>query len=66
MGEATLTGTQTFTGGTLLNGGTLTMAGQLTTPTVAMADDTVLNVDGALQGAGGTRRRSPAAPAPTR
>ena len=52
-GEATLTGTATYSGGTLLNGGTLTVAGSLTTPTVAMADNTGLNVGGALQGRGG-------------
>ncbi|NII73992.1 fibronectin-binding autotransporter adhesin [Dyella sp. SG562] len=53
-GEATLTGTQSYTGGTLLNNGTLTVAGQLDTPTVAMADGTVLNVDGQLDGGAGT------------
>ncbi len=53
-GEATLTGTQRFTGGTTLNGSTLTVAGQLETPTVAMADNTVLNVDGGLNAGGGT------------
>jgi len=52
-GEATLTGTQAFTGGTLLNNGTLTVAGQLSTPTVAMADGTVLNVDDRLDGGAG-------------
>ncbi|MDR6842178.1 autotransporter-associated beta strand repeat-containing protein [Pseudoxanthomonas sacheonensis] len=54
VGVATLTGNATYTGGTLLNGGTLTVAGSLTTPTLAMADDTTLNVGGALQNAGGT------------
>ena len=49
-GEATLTGTQTFSGGTLLNDGTLTVSGQLSTPTVTMADGTVLNVDGQMDG----------------
>jgi fibronectin-binding autotransporter adhesin len=53
-GEATLTGTQSFSGGTTINAGTLTVTGALTTPTVAMADDTTLNVDGSLQAAGGT------------
>lgn len=53
-GTATLTGTQSFVGGTTLNGGTLDVAGQLETPTVAMADATVLQVDGTLQAAGGT------------
>jgi fibronectin-binding autotransporter adhesin len=53
-GEATLVGVQSFTGGTTVNGGTLTVAGQLETPSVAMADDTVLNVDGTLDAAGGT------------
>ncbi|WP_260590772.1 autotransporter-associated beta strand repeat-containing protein [Variovorax sp. DXTD-1] len=54
LGEATLTGAQDFTGGTVLNGGTLTIAGQLGSPTVTMADDTVLNVNGVLQAIGGT------------
>ncbi|SOD51569.1 autotransporter-associated beta strand repeat-containing protein [Pseudoxanthomonas wuyuanensis] len=53
-GEATLVGAQSFTGGTTLNGGTLTVAGQLQTPTLALADDTVLNVDGRLDAVGGT------------
>ncbi|WP_460918633.1 hypothetical protein, partial [Pseudoxanthomonas sangjuensis] len=53
-GEATLTETQGFTGGTTINAGALTVAGTLETPTVVLADDTVLNVDGALQAAGGT------------
>ncbi|MGR4867942.1 autotransporter-associated beta strand repeat-containing protein [Variovorax sp. LARHSF232] len=53
MGEATLTGAQQYTGGTVLNGGTLTIAGQLGTPTVTMADNTVLNVGGVLQSIGG-------------
>jgi fibronectin-binding autotransporter adhesin len=57
VGVATLTGNATYTGGTLLNGGTLTVAGSLTTPTLAMADDTTLNVGGALQNAGGHRQR---------
>ncbi|WP_246192181.1 beta strand repeat-containing protein, partial [Pseudoxanthomonas sangjuensis] len=54
VGEATLTETQGFTGGTTINAGALTVAGTLETPTVVLADDTVLNVDGALQAAGGT------------
>ncbi len=53
-GEATLTGASTFTGGTQINGGALTVDGSLTTPTLAMADGTTLNVDGAVQGMGGT------------
>ena len=53
-GTAMLTGTQSFSGGTALNGGTLTVAGTLDTPAVVMGDDTTLNVDGALQAAGGT------------
>ncbi|MFC5569015.1 autotransporter-associated beta strand repeat-containing protein [Lysobacter yangpyeongensis] len=52
-GEATLTGTQEFAGGTTINAGALTVAGTLQTPTVAMDDDTTLNVDGTLQGSGG-------------
>ncbi|HZX76841.1 autotransporter-associated beta strand repeat-containing protein [Lysobacter sp.] len=52
-GEATLTGTQSFTGGTILNDGTLTVAGTLQTPTLALADDTVLNVAGLVQGDAG-------------
>ncbi|WP_051885422.1 autotransporter-associated beta strand repeat-containing protein [Lysobacter antibioticus] len=54
VGEATLTGAQSFSGGTTLNGGTLSVAGALETPTVALADGTVLNVGGSLQAAGGT------------
>ncbi|KAF1707528.1 hypothetical protein CSC71_12975 [Pseudoxanthomonas sangjuensis] len=53
-GEAILTGSSGFSGGTEITGGTLTVAGQLETPTVAMGDDTVLNVDGVLQADGGT------------
>ncbi|MGO4322607.1 autotransporter-associated beta strand repeat-containing protein [Pseudomonas sp. KB_12] len=53
-GTATLTGTQSFSGGTAINGGTLDVEGALTTPTVTLADNTTLNVDGSLQGAGGT------------
>jgi fibronectin-binding autotransporter adhesin len=53
-GEATLVGTQSFTGGTTLNDGTLTVVGTLATPTLAMADDTVLNVGGMLAAVGGT------------
>ncbi|WP_413626380.1 autotransporter-associated beta strand repeat-containing protein [Luteibacter sp. Lutesp34] len=52
-GEATLTGTQVYTGGTMLNAGTLTVAGQLDTPTIAMADDTVLNVETLVDGGAG-------------
>ncbi|HWU69993.1 MAG TPA: autotransporter outer membrane beta-barrel domain-containing protein, partial [Pseudoxanthomonas sp.] len=52
-GEATLTGTQSFSGGTTVNNGVLTVAGSLETPTVVLADDTVLNVDGTLRGNGG-------------
>ena len=53
-GTATLTGTQSFLGGTSLNGGVLTVD-VLETPAIAMNDDTVLNVGGALQAAGGTQ-----------
>ncbi|EPJ86104.1 autotransporter-associated beta strand repeat-containing protein [Pseudomonas sp. CFII68] len=53
-GTATLTGTQSFSGGTAINGGTLDVDGAMTTPTVTLADNTTLNVDGSLQGAGGT------------
>ncbi|WP_082306272.1 autotransporter-associated beta strand repeat-containing protein [Pseudomonas kilonensis] len=53
-GTATLTGTQSFSGGTAINGGTLDVEGALTTPTVTLVDNTTLNVDGSLQGAGGT------------
>ncbi|MFC5569018.1 autotransporter-associated beta strand repeat-containing protein [Lysobacter yangpyeongensis] len=53
-GEATLVGAQAFIGGTTINGGTLTVAGTLATPTVAMADDTTLNVDGQLDAGSGT------------
>ena len=54
VGVATLTGAQSFWGGTTLNGGALNVSGQLETPTVAMADDIVLQVNGTVQVAGGT------------
>ncbi|WP_244755950.1 autotransporter-associated beta strand repeat-containing protein [Pseudoxanthomonas helianthi] len=53
-GEATLTGAHDFSGGTALNEGTLTVGGMLQTPTLAMSDGTVLNVNGLLSGGGGT------------
>ncbi|WP_206860571.1 autotransporter-associated beta strand repeat-containing protein [Lysobacter changpingensis] len=53
-GEATLVGAQSFTGGTTLNGGTLSVAGRLETPTVAVADVTVLKIDGTLDAGGST------------
>jgi fibronectin-binding autotransporter adhesin len=53
-GTATLAGTQGFSGGTTINGGTLNVDGTLETPTVALADDTTINVDGVVQGSGGT------------
>ncbi|WP_095152342.1 autotransporter-associated beta strand repeat-containing protein [Pseudomonas sp. Irchel s3b5] len=53
-GTATLTGTQSFSGGTAINGGTLDVDGALTTLTMTLADNTTLNVNGSLQGAGGT------------
>ncbi|WP_206858418.1 autotransporter-associated beta strand repeat-containing protein [Lysobacter changpingensis] len=49
-GEAVLAGASTFTGGTRIDGGTLTVAGSLVTPTIAMADDTTLRIDGAVSG----------------
>lgn len=54
-GVATLTGAATFSGGTQLDGGTLAVAAgaSLTTPDVALADGTTLDVAGALQGEGG-------------
>ena len=54
-GIATLTGAATFSGGTQLDGGTLAVAAgaSLTTPEVALADGTTLDVAGALQGEGG-------------
>jgi fibronectin-binding autotransporter adhesin len=53
-GTATLAGTQSFSGGTAINAGTLEVGGTLETPTVTLADDTTLKVDGRVQGAGGT------------
>lgn len=53
-GEATVTGDQSFSAGTEVNGGTLTVAGNLETPLVNLADDTRLQVDGSLQGSGGS------------
>ena len=55
IGEATLTGAQSYVGGATLNGGILSVAGTLDTPSVAMADGTVLNVGGTLQAAGATQ-----------
>ena len=55
-GDATLTGSQDYVGGTTLNDGDLECGRHLTTPTVALADGTTLNVDGTLQAAGATRR----------
>ena len=54
-GTVTLTGVAAFSGGTMLDGGGLSVAGTLDTPTVAMADDMVLNVSGTLQAAGATQ-----------
>lgn len=56
-GEATLTGTQAFSGGTMLDAGTLLVAGVLETPTLTLADATVLNVDGTVQASGGGTAR---------
>ena len=53
-GTATLTGTHSFAGGTVINGGVLDMDDAVETATVAMADDTTLNVDGTLQAAAAT------------
>lgn len=53
VGNATLLGNQSFGAGTTLNGGTLTVTGQIDTPTVVMADNTTLQVDGTLGAAGG-------------
>ncbi len=47
-GILTITGSETFSGGTTLNGGTLDVDGALGVPTVTMADDTILTVDGTL------------------
>lgn len=54
LGEVTLVGNQSFSAGTVLNGGTLAVMGLIDTPTVVMADDTALKVDGTLGAAGGT------------
>ncbi|MFJ7311483.1 autotransporter-associated beta strand repeat-containing protein [Pseudomonas sp. NPDC098747] len=51
-GEATLTGNQAFSGGTTVLGGALIVAGQLETPTIDMADDTQLQIEGLAQAAG--------------
>lgn len=53
-GEATLTGNQVFSGGIALNGGALTLTGDIDTPTVTMADNTVLNVNVTLDAGGAT------------
>ncbi len=52
-GTTTLTGTQTYSGSTSLQGGTLVVEGTLQTPTLAMGDDTVLTVEGLVEGLGG-------------
>lgn len=54
LGSATSIGTRIFSGGTAINGGTLDVDGGLGTPTLTMADDTVLNIDGSLQATVGT------------
>ena len=53
-GAATLTGSQSYIGGVALNDGTLSVAGVVNTPTVALADDTVLDITGTLQSAAAT------------
>ena len=54
-GTATMTGSQSFSGGTSVDSGTLDIDGMLQTPTVALADGTTLNVDGAVQAVGATQ-----------
>ena len=54
-GTATMTGSQSFSGGTTVDSGTLDIDGMLQTPTVALADGTTLNVDGAVQAVGATQ-----------
>ncbi|WP_161786165.1 ESPR-type extended signal peptide-containing protein [Lysobacter antibioticus] len=49
-GVATMVGTQSFSGGITLNAGELSVDGTLQTPTVAMADNTILSIGGSVQG----------------
>lgn len=47
-GIATMTGAQAFGAGTTIDSGMLVIGGTLQTPSIAMADDTTLQVDGAV------------------
>ena len=58
IGEATLTGAQSYVGGATLNGGILSVAGTLDTPSVAMADGAVLNVERHIASRGRRRQSS--------
>ncbi|WP_186442681.1 autotransporter-associated beta strand repeat-containing protein, partial [Lysobacter antibioticus] len=49
-GIASMTGSQSFSGGVAIDAGTLDIDGTLQTPTIALADDTALNVDGTVGG----------------
>ena len=51
-GTATTTGSFAFSGGVTVSGGGLTVAGALETPTLSLADNTVLNVNGSLDAGG--------------
>ncbi|WP_363799607.1 autotransporter-associated beta strand repeat-containing protein [Lysobacter firmicutimachus] len=52
-GTASMTGSQSFSGGVAIDAGTLDIDGTLQTPTIALADDTALNVDGTVGGSVG-------------
>ena len=51
-GTATTTGSFAFSGGVTVSGGGMTVAGALETPTLSLADNTVLNVNGSLDAGG--------------
>lgn len=51
-GSATMTGAQTFGVATMIDGGMLVIDGTLQTPWLGMADDTTLQVDGAVYAPG--------------
>ncbi|MGN7919686.1 autotransporter-associated beta strand repeat-containing protein, partial [Lysobacter sp. 22409] len=52
-GTASMTGSQSFSGGVAIDAGTLDIDGTLQTPTITLADDTALGVDGTVGGSVG-------------
>ncbi|WP_230979579.1 autotransporter outer membrane beta-barrel domain-containing protein [Steroidobacter gossypii] len=53
-GTATLTAAHAYSGGSAVQGGALTVSGVLQTPTVSLADNTALNVNGSVEASGGS------------